>query len=363
MFPLYDLNGKVILTVGDHIYNVVLTNGNGSYIVYGLMNGEYNVKVEFAGNENYTNSSSAVKTLVVNRAETTVSLSDVTIEEGAVATIKITVTEGATGVVNVTVNGITQSIGLIDSKATVYVPNLRNGSYPITVKYGGDDKHLPSENITQHIYVNKVSDYDFTVIASDTVVGGNSTVTVYMPRDANGNITIGSKTTKVVGGKAVIVLDKEIAAGKDKEVTVIFGHDSKYADKTVVAKYNVDKAPSSVKIDVNSLYVIGDTVTITLTPVNGTATVKINDKNYVYFGPYPKASNAREIVDLMNQLFPLKKCRILPKKPCLYYHLNLCKGWCINKVSEEENKFLIDEVKEFLNGKTYQKEIELKKKI
>lgn len=90
---------------------------------------------------------------------------------------------------------------------------------------------------------------------------------------------------------------------------------------------------------------------------------KINDKNYVYFGPYPKASNAREIVDLMNQLFPLKKCRILPKKPCLYYHLNLCKGWCINKVSEEENKFLIDEVKEFLNGKTYQKEIELKKKI
>ena len=276
------INGSAILTVGDQIYNVVLINGNGSYVVYGLMNGNYIVKVEFGGNENYTNSSSSDKTLVVNKADTTVSLSDVTIEVGKVATLIITVTDGATGTVNVTVNGKTQSIGLIDSKATVYVPDLIYGTYPITVKYGGDDKHLPSENITQHIYVNKVSDYDFTVIASDTVVGGNSTVTVYMPRDANGNITIGSKTAKVVDGKADIVLDKETISG-EKSVTVTYGDDSKYADKTFVdvAKYNVDKAPSSVKIDVDSLYVIGDTVEINLTTVNGTATVNINGKNYV----------------------------------------------------------------------------------
>ena len=48
---------------------------------------------------------------------------------------------------------------------------------------------------------------------------------------------------------------------------------------------------------------------------------KITDKNYTYFGPYPKAANAREMVDLMNTLFPLKKCNVLPNKPCLYLHL------------------------------------------
>ncbi|MBE6506261.1 MAG: hypothetical protein E7Z73_11135, partial [Methanobrevibacter millerae] len=275
------INGSAILTVGDLSYNVVLTNGNGSYTVYGLMNGNYNVKVEFAGNENYTNSSSSVKQLVVNKATTTVSLSDVTIEDGQVATLIITVNDGATGIVNVTVNEITQSIGLINSRATVYVPNLRNGTYLITVKYGGDDKHLPSENITQHIYVNKVSVYDFNVVALDTVVGGKSTVTVYMPSDADGNITIGTKTAKVVGGKAVIVLDKETTAG-EKEITVTYGNDTKYADKTagVTATYNVDKATSSVDITVDSIYVIGDDVTITLAPINGTATVKINNKDY-----------------------------------------------------------------------------------
>ena len=274
------INGTAILTVGDQTFHVTLTNGNGSQIVYGLMNGNYDVKVEFNGNENYTNSSSSIKQLVVNKADTTVSLTDVTIEVGQFATILITVTDGATGIVNVTVNGVTQSIGLIDSKATVYVPGLLNGTYPITVKYSGDDKHFASENTTQHIYVNKVAVYDFVVVASDTVVGGNSTVTVYMPSDASGNITIGTKTAKVVGGKAVIVLDKETTAG-GKSITVLYSNDSKYADKDGVgATYNVDKAHSSVEISVDSIYVIGDTVTITLTQKNGTATVKINNVDY-----------------------------------------------------------------------------------
>ena len=242
--------------------------------------GRYTIAFNFAGNENYTNSSSSIKPLVVNKATTTVSLSDVTIEDGEVATILITVTDGATGIVNVTVNGITRSIGLIDSKATVYVPNLRNGTYSITAKYGGDDKHSASENTAHSIYVNKVSDYVFPVVASDTVVGGKSTVTVYLPSDADGNITINGKTAKVNGGKATIVIDKETTAG-EKTVTVSYALDRKYADKSgVVATYNVDKAHTSVEIAVNSIYVIDETVTITLTQVNGTATVKINNKDY-----------------------------------------------------------------------------------
>ena len=57
-------------------------------------------------------------------------------------------------------------------------------------------------------------------------------MTVYMPSDANGNITIGSKTAKVVNGTAVIVLDKESAAVKNKPVTVYYSNDNKYADNT-----------------------------------------------------------------------------------------------------------------------------------
>lgn len=90
---------------------------------------------------------------------------------------------------------------------------------------------------------------------------------------------------------------------------------------------------------------------------------KTKDKNYHYFGPFPRATDAKEIVKLMNQLFPLKKCQTLPKKPCLYYHLGQCLGYCINDVNEEISVNLIARVKDFLDGKTHEKEVELKKKI
>ena len=48
--------------------------------------------------------------------------------------------------------------------------------------------------------------------------------------------------------------------------------------------------------------------------------VKKKDKKQL-FGPYPNAYAARRIVNLLNRLYPLKKCDKMPKKPCLYYHI------------------------------------------
>ena len=87
------------------------------------------------------------------------------------------------------------------------------------------------------------------------------------------------------------------------------------------------------------------------------------NKNYLYFGPYPNSGSAYKIVQLLNELYPLKKCRSLPKKPCLYYSLGECLGFCINKIDDKENSDIVEEIKDFLNGNTYQKEQELKKKI
>ncbi|MBQ9025625.1 MAG: Ig-like domain repeat protein, partial [Methanobrevibacter sp.] len=152
-------------------------------------------------------------------------------------------------------------------------------TYDVTVKYLGDDKYDVSENTTQEVFVNKVESFDFAVIVSDAKVGENTTVTVIVPGDADGNITIGDKTAKVENGQTVIVLDKEQHAGA-KDVTVTYGNDSKYNDAVKVNEYVVDKANSNVSISVESIYTIGDTVTIILTPVNGTVDVKINDVTY-----------------------------------------------------------------------------------
>lgn len=89
----------------------------------------------------------------------------------------------------------------------------------------------------------------------------------------------------------------------------------------------------------------------------------IKNKNYIYFGPYPRSSYASQVIKLVNQIYPLKKCNILPKKACIYFQLGQCKGYCVNKIDEEDNERLFIEVKSFLEGKTKEKENELKNKI
>jgi len=68
------------------------------------------------------------------------------------------------------------------------------------------------------------------------------------------------------------------------------------------------------------------------------------------FGPYPNAYAARRIVNLLNRLYPLKKCDGNPKKVCLYYHIGECLGYCENKLSEEKILKMQDEILAFLNG-------------
>ena len=72
--------------------------------------------------------------------------------------------------------------------------------------------------------------------------------------------------------------------------------------------------------------------------------------NKKLFGPYPNAYAARRIVNLINRIYPLKKCDGNPKKVCLYYHIGECLGYCeknvdINKLNEMEKEIL-----SFLNG-------------
>ena len=137
-----------------------------TYIYTPVNNATLNVVATFTGNDKFNANSSALKQYNVYSVASQIRLTDVTIEVGEIAKIMINVTDGATGVVNVTVNGETQSVALVDSKAIVFVSGLPYGVYPITVKYLGDDKYLPSQNTDYKVYVNKISKYDFTCISN-----------------------------------------------------------------------------------------------------------------------------------------------------------------------------------------------------
>ena len=77
--------------------------------------------------------------------------------------------------------------------------------------------------------------------------------------------------------------------------------------------------------------------------------VKKKDKKLL-FGPYPNAYAARKIVNLINRLYPLKKCEGMPKNVCLYYHIGECLGYCEKNVNQEALENMEKEILEFLRG-------------
>ena len=68
------------------------------------------------------------------------------------------------------------------------------------------------------------------------------------------------------------------------------------------------------------------------------------------FGPYPNVTAAKEVVNLLNRLYPLRKCKTYQKRPCLYYHIGQCLGYCTHNVSETDVKNMENEIIKFLKG-------------
>ncbi|MBI4388496.1 MAG: excinuclease ABC subunit UvrC [Candidatus Omnitrophica bacterium] len=74
------------------------------------------------------------------------------------------------------------------------------------------------------------------------------------------------------------------------------------------------------------------------------------DRKATYYGPYTDAKLLREVVRIVNNLFPIRKCERLPKTACLYYHIGQCLAPCIKpEVKPAYNRY-VKEIKSFLGG-------------
>ena len=68
------------------------------------------------------------------------------------------------------------------------------------------------------------------------------------------------------------------------------------------------------------------------------------------FGPYPNAHAAKRTVEIINRVYPLRKCSNLKKELCLYYHIHECLGYCKYDIDKDKIEEMINEIKRFLRG-------------
>jgi excinuclease ABC subunit C len=90
----------------------------------------------------------------------------------------------------------------------------------------------------------------------------------------------------------------------------------------------------------------------------------IEDKS-LYFGPFPNIQAVDTMLDLVEKLFPLRKCRVLRNResPCMYYHIGRCMAPCCGKISAAEYGGHVRRVQELLSGETESLIINLTEKM
>ena len=119
--------------------------------------------------------------------------------------------------------------------------------------------------------------------------------------------------------------------------------------KKLSPKFNVllkdDKTYPYIKVTIKDKY-----------PLIYVTRRRLEDKA-LYFGPYTNVGAMRDALHTIKEIFPVKRCKYnldktVVKNACLYYHIGRCLGPCINEVSLNAYRDMIDQVVLFLEGKT-----------
>jgi excinuclease ABC subunit C len=78
-----------------------------------------------------------------------------------------------------------------------------------------------------------------------------------------------------------------------------------------------------------------------------------------YFGPYAHAWAIRETLDLLLRVFPARTCsngvfrrHTQIGRPCLLGYIDKCAAPCVGNVSAEQHRVIVDDLCEFLAGRT-----------
>ena len=217
--------------------------------------GNYTVDLTAVTDENHT-SSTNTSSITVNKAPSSVIPTAEDIHVGENATIDVKVApEDATGTVNITVDGKTYTdVPVVNGTAQIIVPGLPADNYTVNVTYSGDDNYLPSQNTTS-FEVKKV-DPTINVDAPTITVGEDGIITVTLPEDATGTVTIEidgiNYTAPVKDGKAVFNVSNLTVGIHD--IKAYYSGDDKYYPANAMGTIEVlpvdtPKNPQNDKIE------------------------------------------------------------------------------------------------------------------
>ena len=273
-----DATGEVVITVNGVDYHVSIENGKATGTISGLAAGDYTVTVKYVGDDKYTGVEVAENVNVAKAQPVLgVVIADVDYGNGFVIEATLTGVNSAplSGNVIVTVAGKEYTVKVTDGKGIATGDKLAAGTYAFAAAWAGDDNYnIVTEN--GDFKVNKI-DSSVAVNVNNIKVGEELTITVNVPSDATGDVTVSvdGKEYKVAieNGKAV----KTISGLKadDYTVTVKYSGDNNYNAAVAASSFTVSKVDSTMDVTVNDIVFGGDLIVDAVLPGDATGEVVI----------------------------------------------------------------------------------------
>ena len=273
-----DATGEVVITVNGVDYHVSIENGKATGTISGLAAGDYPVTVKYVGDDKYTGVEVAENVNVAKAQPVLgVVIADVDYGNGFVIEATLTGVNSVplSGNVIVTVAGKEYTVKVTDGKGIATGDKLAAGTYAFAAAWAGDDNYnIVTEN--GDFKVNKI-DSSVAVNVNNIKVGEELTITVNVPSDATGDVTVSvdGKEYKVAieNGKAV----KTISGLKadDYTVTVKYAGDNNYNAAVAASSFTVSKVDSTMDVTVNDIVFGGDLIVDAVLPGDATGEVVI----------------------------------------------------------------------------------------
>lgn len=82
-------------------------------------------------------------------------------------------------------------------------------------------------------------------------------------------------------------------------------------------------------------------------------TRRVVDDGARYYGPFPSAQTVDGYLKLIDDLFPLRRCKRMRARssPCMYYHIGKCPGPCAGKIDKRGYARIVKGITDLLEGK------------
>jgi hypothetical protein len=271
--------GNVTVTIDGKNYTANVTDGIAMVNIGNQTKGDKEINITYSGDENYNPKTITESVTVPALRNYTLPVVADSISYGEDAIINVTLPDGAH------VENLTVFVG--DKQITDYtvignvvqynVTGLGAGNHTVTVSYAEDETYADLTNTTV-FNVAKVEPQTKEInVTSPIDVGQVANVTVKLPTDANGTITVEVNGTKyvadVVNGEANISIPK--LGNGTHEVIVTYSGDDNYDPITVTETLVVSKVDPQITANTTDI-ILGENAKVIVTlPDDATETVTI----------------------------------------------------------------------------------------